>query len=165
MRGQLITSTLSGLTAIAVLWPLHVPAAVGLAVLSFVGDFVPVVGFIASLIPAVLLAMLRGPKAALIVAAVYFGYQIVENYIISPKVYGKAMRISTLTVLLTIIVGGILLGPIGAIILLPVAAAYPAIERIWLQKHLPAETIERHDAIESDDDAESEQATKDALRT
>ncbi len=147
MRGQLITSTLSALTAAAALIPLKVPAALPLAVLAFIGDFVPVVGFIASIVPAVLLALLVGPKAAVIVAAVYVGYQVLENYIISPRVYGKAMRLSTLTVLLSIVIGGMLMGPVGAIIILPIAAAYPSVERIWLQKHLPEDTVEQHEAI------------------
>lgn len=149
MRGQLITSTLSAIAAAAVLIPLGVPAAVPLVVLAFIGDFVPVIGFIASIVPAVLLALLVGPPEAVIVAAVYIGYQSLENYVISPKVYGAAMRLSTLTVLLAILVGGTLMGPIGAIIMLPIAAAYSAIERIWLEKHLPEDTVERHEAIES----------------
>jgi predicted PurR-regulated permease PerM len=149
MRGQLITSTTSAAAALAVLLPFGVPAAVPLAALAFIGDFVPVIGFLASIIPAVLMGLLVSPAAALSVAAVYIGYQLLENYVIAPKVYGSAMRLSTLAVLLTITVGGTLLGPMGAIILLPIVASYPAVERIWLARHLPADTVPRHEALEN----------------
>ena len=149
MRGQLITSAASAATALAVLLPFGVPAAVPLAALAFIGDFVPVIGFLASIVPAVLMALLVSPTAAVSVAAVYIAYQLLENYVIAPKVYGNAMRLSTLTVLLVIAIGGTLLGPVGAIIFLPIAASYPAVERIWLARHLPADTIPRHEALEN----------------
>jgi predicted PurR-regulated permease PerM len=164
MRGQLITSTLAALAALAVLVPLGVPAALPLAALAFVGDFIPVIGFIASIVPAVLLATLVSPTAAVIVAAGYIGYQALENYIITPRVYGKAMRLSTLSVLLAISIGGSLMGAIGAVLLLPVFAAYPAVERIWLRRHLPVGTVEKHDRIEAEDERESERGTREALK-
>jgi predicted PurR-regulated permease PerM len=164
MRGQLITSTTSALAALAVLLPLRVPAALALAALAFIGDFIPVVGFIASLVPAVLLALIVSPTAALTVAAVYFGYQALENYVIAPRVYGKSMRLSTLTVLLAIAVGGTLLGAVGAVLVLPLFAAYPAVERIWLKRHLVAGTVEKHEKIEAEDDRESEKGTREALK-
>jgi predicted PurR-regulated permease PerM len=148
MRGQLITSSLAAAVALAALVSLHVPAAVPLAVLAFVGDFVPVLGTLAAAVPAVLLALLVSPTAAIIVIAAYLAYHLVENYFVVPRVYGKAMRLSTLTVLLTVTVGGVLFGPAGAVLMLPIAAAYPAIERIWLRPHLAPDTVARHDAIE-----------------
>lgn len=147
MRGQLITSTLSFLVSIATLLPLHVPGALVLAVLAFVGDFVPVIGFIASLVPAVLLALSVSPTAALIVLAAYVGYQMFENYMIAPRVYGRAMELSRTAVLLGIAAGGALLGPLGAILILPFLSAYPSIERIWLADYLADGTVERHEAV------------------
>src|SRR5512142_2317385 len=97
MRGQLITSSLAAVVAVVTLLLLHVPAAVPLAVLAFVGDFVPVLGFIASVGPALMLALLVSPVAALIVLAAYAAYHVVENYLVVPRVYGRAMRLSTLT--------------------------------------------------------------------
>lgn len=148
VRGNLITSVLSFIAALAVLVPLHVPAALPLAVLAFFGDFVPVAGFLLSLAPAVLLAATVSPAAALIVLAVYVGYQALENYVISPRVYGRQLDMSGLAVVLAIAVGGILAGPIGAILILPFVAAWPAVEKIWLADRLPPDTIPIHEAIE-----------------
>jgi predicted PurR-regulated permease PerM len=147
VKGQFITSTLSFIAAISVLVPLKVPAAFPLAVLAFFGDFVPVAGFLVALAPAVLLAATVSPSAALIVAAVYVGYQALENYVIAPRVYGKRLDLSPLAVVLAIAVGGALMGPIGAILMLPLVAAWPAIEKIWFADRLPPDTIEKHDEI------------------
>lgn len=148
VRGNVITSFICAGWALTTLLVLHVPAAIPLAVIAFVADFVPVVGTVVQLVPAVLLALTVSPTAALLVCASYGFYHLLENYVIIPRVYGKAMRLSTLTVLLSVTVGGILQGALGAVLILPVVAAYPIIERIWLRDELPADTVARHEAIE-----------------
>lgn len=163
MRGQIITSTLAFVVGAAVLVPLHVPAALTLALIAFIGDFVPVVGFIAASVPAVLLALTVSPTAAVIVAAVYIAYRFIEDYLVAPKVYGRSMKVSNLTVLLAIVIGGVLMGPIGAVLALPVVAAWAPIERIWFHDRLPEDTIEKHDALESEDHEEAEEATSEVL--
>jgi predicted PurR-regulated permease PerM len=164
MRGQLITSTLAAAVALGTLVPLGVPAAIPLAVLAFVGDFVPVLGFIASIVPAIMLALAVSPAAALIVLAAYVAYHLVENYYVIPRVYGKAMRLSTLTVLLSVSIGGIVAGPAGAVLILPIAAAYPPIERIWLRPHLAPDTVPKHEAIEGEDEERAERVAEDVMR-
>jgi predicted PurR-regulated permease PerM len=149
MRGQAITCALSGAWAYLVLTVLHVPAALPLALLAVVADLVPVVGTVVMTVPAVLFALLVGPVQALIVFAAYMFYNLVESYFIIPRVYGNQMRLSTLTVLLAVAVGGMLQGALGAILILPLVAAYPIVERIWLRDKLPDDTVARHEKIES----------------
>jgi predicted PurR-regulated permease PerM len=144
MRGQLFNCCLCSSVALTALLLLHVPAALPLAVLTFMCDIVPVVGTIVMTIPAVLLALLVSPTAALIIFAVYLGYHLTESYFIIPRVYGKQMRLSTLTVLLAVTAGGALQGPIGAVLVLPFVAAYPIVEKIWLKDQLPEDTVEKH---------------------
>lgn len=148
MRGQAITCILCGAWAYVVLLVLRVPAALPLAAIAFIADLVPVVGTIIMTVPAVLLALTLGPARALIVVAAYLFYHLVESYVIVPRVYGRQMRLSTLTVLLAITVGAALQGAIGAILILPFVAAYPIIERIWLRDTLPEDTVARHEAME-----------------
>lgn len=151
MRGQAITCVLCGGVALTTLTLLRVPAALPLAVLAFFCDLIPVVGTIIMTVPAVLLALLVGPVQAAIVFVVYMAYHLVESYWIIPRVYGGQMRLSTLTVLLAITIGGTLQGAVGAVLILPFAAAYPIVERIWLQERLPEDTVERHEALEKDE--------------
>jgi predicted PurR-regulated permease PerM len=147
MRGQVITCFLCGGWAFLVLILTHVPAALPLAVIAFLADLLPVVGTIAMTVPAVLLALTRGPVVALLVFAGYMLYHFVESYFIVPRVYGKQMRLSTLTVLLAIMIGGSLQGVAGAILILPFVAAYPIVERLWLREKLPEDTVERHEEL------------------
>ena len=147
MRGQAITCFLCAGVALTTLMILHIPGAVPLAVLAFVADLVPVVGTIVMMVPAVLLAMLVSPMKALIVLAVYLAYHLTESYLIIPRVYGHEMRLSTLTVLLAVTVGGTLQGALGAVLILPFVAAYPVVEEIWLQRKL-GETVDEHERIE-----------------
>jgi predicted PurR-regulated permease PerM len=149
MRGQAITCCLCGGMALTTLLLLHIPAAVVLAVLAFVADLVPVVGTIAMTIPAVALALTVSPLKAFIVAAVYLAYHLTESYWIIPRVYGREMRLSTLTVLLAVTAGGALQGALGAVLILPFVAAYPVIERIWLRDEVGARTVADHRRIES----------------
>ena len=148
MRGNVITSIICAVYVVAVTSALRIPAPLLLAVIAFIFDFVPVVGTIAMTVPAALLALTVSPARSVIVIAAYLAYHLIENYLIIPRVYGKQMQLSTLTVLLAITAGGMLLGVIGAVLALPVAAAYPIIERIWLRDQLPPDTVERHEELE-----------------
>ena len=99
------------------------------------------------IIPAVLLAFAVSPLKALIVLVVYLAYHLTESYWIIPRVYGRQMRLSTLTVLLAVTVGGVLQGAIGAVLILPFVAAYPVIEELWLAPRL-GDTVDEHERIE-----------------
>jgi predicted PurR-regulated permease PerM len=123
---------------------LHVPAALLLALIAGLFDFVPVIGFITSSLFAVAMALTVSPSTALIVFGLYLAYHLIENYVISPWAYGDRLKLSNVAVILAFAVGGELAGVTGALIALPIAAAYPALERIWLREKLPAETVREH---------------------
>lgn len=148
MRGQVITCCLCGGMSLITLSVLHVPGAIALAVLAFIADLVPVVGTIAMTVPAVGVAAAKSPFAAIVVLVVYIAYHLTESYWIIPRVYGTQMRLSTLTVLLAVLVGGTLQGALGAVLILPFVAAYRPIERIWLTERL-GETVREHELVES----------------
>jgi putative heme transporter len=147
VRGNMITSLFATIWVLAWLTVLGVPAALLLAVIAGIADFVPVLGFIASVLPAALLALTVSPRAALAVLALYITYHVIENYFIGPWAYGRRLRLSELAVILAFVAGATLAGVIGAIIALPMAALYPTIERIWLREQLPPETVPEHRAL------------------
>ena len=155
MRGQVITSVLCGIWVYAMLMLLHVPAALPLAVVAAIADIIPVVGTIIMTLPGVLVAFAVSPLVALEALVGYLLYHLIENYVVIPSVYGKQMRLSTIGVLLSVTIGGSLLGVAGAVLALPFVAAYPIIERLWLGSYLAPETIEDHAALH-DENADSE---------
>jgi predicted PurR-regulated permease PerM len=148
VAGNLITSIIAFTCTFIALSLLKVPAALLLAVVAGVSDFLPVVGFILGAAPTILLALTVSGTTALIVAAFYLAYNTVENYLISPLAYGDRLKLSNVAVILAFVIGGEIAGVIGALIALPVAAIYPAIERIWLRDKLGADTVREHKAIE-----------------
>lgn len=148
VAGNVITSIIATVATLIALSILKVPAALLLAILAGLSDFVPVVGFFLTAIPTILMGLTVSGTTGLIVAVFYVAYNTVENYVISPWAYGDRMRMSNLAVLLAFIVGGQVAGVIGALIVLPIAALYPSIEEIWLRDQVGNATVEEHKAIE-----------------
>ena len=151
MVGQLITSLLCGAYAFIILSILHVPNAALLAVIAGVFDILPLIGFFLSIIPALIVAISVSPVTAGLVFILYGAYHIVENYLIVPKIYGNRLRLSTLTVLVSCMAAALVAGVVGAIAILPIIASYPIIERIWLKRHLEADTVAKHAQIDAEE--------------
>jgi predicted PurR-regulated permease PerM len=129
--GQAINSTLFALFSLILLSTLNVPSAAVLALIAAIGDAIPQIGVILATIPAVLLALTQSLETALIVLAAYFVYQQIENYVTSPRVFSRTLQLSPLVTLLAVLIGGTLLGIIGLLLALPVAAAIPTVAAIW----------------------------------
>jgi predicted PurR-regulated permease PerM len=145
VSGQVITSALVTIFVFAVLSVLHVPGALLLAILAGLLDTLPIVGILLAIVPAFLLALSVSPKTAVIVVGLYVLFHALEVYFIVPKVYGRHLRVSTLTVLLGLLAGTLLAGIPGALAALPVIASYAAIERIWLKPFLRDGVSEKHE--------------------
>jgi predicted PurR-regulated permease PerM len=147
VRGQLLAALLFAVFTVALLSILRVPAAVPLAVIAGVCDIIPVLGILLAIVPAVVLALTVSPTTAFVALLAYLGYHLFETYFLLPRIYGAKLRISTLSVLLALIVGGRLQGIIGAVLVLPVVAAYPIIERHWLGGYLQPRVLTDHQAL------------------
>ena len=104
------------------------------------------------------------PVAAVSVLVLYLLYHLLENSVIIPRVYGRRLRLSTLAVLIALVVGGHLYGILGAILVLPLVAAYPIVERIWLHEYLSDEVIRDHTALEAAAATGSDRAVEKVLR-
>ena len=164
VRGQVITSVLFTMYVAIVLSLFRVPAALPMALLAGLCDVIPVVGIVIATVPASLLAFTVSPTAGAAVFGLYAIYHVVESYYIVPRIYGTHLRLSTLAVLLALMVGTALQGLIGAILVLPLVAAYPIIERIWLARYLSPEVIKDHGALAGSVDSGSEQVVETVLQ-
>ena len=145
--GNALTSLVTAVATFVALVALKVPAALVLAIIAGLFDFIPVVGFLLSLgITAVMAATVSTP-AVIGVIAFYLVFNAIENYFIIPKVYGRELAMSNLAVLVAVAVGGQLGGVMGALLALPIAATYPIVERIWLRDRLGEDTVEIHNRL------------------
>ena len=122
MRGQVITSVMMAIFTFAVLSIARVPNAVALALFAGVVDVLPYVGGLLACAPAVLTALGGGLTTALLVGAALTAYQEIESRIIIPRIYGKVLRLPAATVMISLLIGGRLLGIVGVFLALPIAA-------------------------------------------
>ena len=122
MRGQLITSAAIGVFTFLLLVICKVPNALSLALFAALADVIPFVGAVLASAPAVLSALVEGVSTGMVVLVVLFVYQELETRILVPKVYGQVLRLSPTAVILALLAGGTLLGMIGALLALPIAA-------------------------------------------
>jgi predicted PurR-regulated permease PerM len=123
---SLIAGTVVGVTAAII----GAPFPVVLAVIVGLFDLIPQIG---SLIAAVIVVSITlagaGLGPAVILAVVILVYQQVENYVIQPVVYRRAIELSGFATIAVVMVGGALMGVIGAILAVPVAGSLKVIFR------------------------------------
>ena len=122
MRGQLITSAAIGVFTFLLLVSCKVPNALSLALFAALADVIPFVGGLLAAGPAILSALPRGLPVATAVGVSMFIYMQFENRILVPRVYGHVLRLSPAAVVLALLAGGTLLGVMGALLALPIAA-------------------------------------------
>src|SRR3954447_11496288 len=104
----------------AALWIIGVPLPVLWGVLSFLTNFIPNVGFIIGLVPPALLALLTGGVSEmLLVIAVYCVLNFVIQTVIQPRFVGDSVGLAMTTTFVALVFWAWLLGPIGALLAIP----------------------------------------------
>jgi predicted PurR-regulated permease PerM len=149
IRGNIVTSLLAGIITWIALLAMQVPAALVLALIAGILDLVPIIGFFLSAAPAIVLGLSVSPLVAAGVVVFYLLYNLVENYYIQPVVYGKELRLSNLAVIAAFVVGATLGGVLGAVMALPIAAIYPDVERIWLDRPGSTDPADEHRRVQA----------------
>ncbi len=128
--GAFFLATLAGIVTYAVLSVLGTPFAVPLAILFGFFDLVPLVGAtIGGILVGIVVAFFDFPGDLIVWVIVFIGYQQLENYVFQPLVYGRAVQVHPLIVLISILIGASLLGVLGALMAIPAAATIQAIVR------------------------------------
>ncbi|TFC81568.1 AI-2E family transporter [Cryobacterium cheniae] len=132
VRGTAIVAIVDALFIGIGLWILQVPLALPLAVIVFVGAFIPIVGATAAGILAALVALVTNDlTTAIIVVAIVIAVNQLEGNFLSPVVLGKSLRLHGLVILLALTAGTILGGIVGAVISVPIAAVGWAVIKAW----------------------------------
>ena len=107
---------------------LGVPLALPLAVLTFLGGFVPIVGaVIAGALAALVALVTQGPTTALIVLAIVVAVQQIEGNVLQPILQGRALGMHEGVILLSVAAGASLYGVTGAFLAVPVVAVATAV--------------------------------------
>jgi predicted PurR-regulated permease PerM len=97
--------------------------ALFLAIVAAFGELIPTFGPLIALVPALLFALTLGPEAVVATLILYLAIMFLEGQVLVPTIEGKQFEIHPAWVLVLILAGLALVGPLGAILALPVAAA------------------------------------------
>jgi predicted PurR-regulated permease PerM len=124
------------------LWILGVPLVLPLAVLTFFGGFIPIIGAFVAGAFAVLIALVsNGFTTALIVLAIVILVQQIEGNVLQPIIQGRGFNLHAAVVILAVTAGSSLAGIIGAFLSVPVAAIIAVVYR-YIRDELDAHSPE-----------------------
>ncbi|WP_223626173.1 AI-2E family transporter [Microbacterium sp. EST19A] len=122
-RTQLFVATIDAIGIGLGAFLLQVPLALPVAVLVFLGSFIPIVGAVATGAVAVFLALVyNGPWIALFMLLVVLAVQQIEGHILQPIMMGSAVKVHPLAVVLVVAGGAMIAGIPGALFAVPLAA-------------------------------------------
>ncbi len=122
-RTQLLVATIDAIGIGLGAFLLGVPLAIPVAVLVFLGAFVPIVGAVVTGAIAVFLALVyNGPWIALWMLVVVLGVQQLEGHVLQPLLMGSAVKVHPLAVVLVVAGGAMIAGIPGALFAVPLAA-------------------------------------------
>ncbi|MEV8267553.1 AI-2E family transporter [Microbacterium sp. NPDC076911] len=123
LMGMVVLAFFNSLVAFTLHLVLGLPFPLLMGVLAFCITIIPLVGPVLYWITASVLAVFTSPIAALIFAICYLVYIQIEAYVITPKVMSKAIEIPGALVVIGALIGGTLLGLLGALVAVPVTAS------------------------------------------
>lgn len=131
-RKYLIVSTVFGLIVAVfdgvALWLLGIPLPVLWALLSFITNYIPNIGFVIGLVPPALLALLDGgPQAMVWVIVLYCVINFVVQSVIQPKFVGDAVGLSVTVTFLSLVFWSWVLGALGALLAIPMTLLVKAL--------------------------------------
>jgi predicted PurR-regulated permease PerM len=133
VAGNVLISVIAGVTAYIVMEILKLPFAVPLAVLVAFFDLIPLVGSaIAGAVVGIVAAIVGFPTKLIVWVVWLIVYQQIENNVIQPVVYRRTVAIHPLIVIVAVLIGGSLLGILGALLAIPIAASVQiVVKELW----------------------------------
>jgi AI-2 transport protein TqsA len=131
-RKYFLVSTIFGLIVAVIdtifLWIIGVPGAALWGLLAFLTNYIPNIGFVLGVIPPALLGLLAGGPGLML--AVIIGYSVINMIIqsvIQPKLVGDAVGMSASLTFLSLVVWAWIIGPLGAILAIPLSLLVKAL--------------------------------------
>lgn len=129
LLGNLAISVVAGTIAGVSAWLLGLPFPLVLAVITGLLDLIPQVGATVAAVILVAVALTVGTGAAIAMLVIQLIYQQVENYVVYPIVYRRAVELTAFTTIVAVLIASSLLGVVGAILAVPFAAVIKIVLR------------------------------------
>lgn len=137
LLGQAVSMLLLGVATFFVLSALGIPFALLLALFTAMMTFIPNFGPIVAAVPILLVTLISEPEKLFLVCVFYLVLQMVEGFIITPKIQEKAIKVPAVLVLLAQLILVNLLGVLGVLSALPLIACGSVLfNRIYVERVL-----------------------------
>jgi len=133
--GNLLTSVFAMAASFVVLVLLGIPTPLPLSFIYGVFDIIPIIGATLGGVMLVAIALFHSVSAAIIMTVFIIAYQQLETVWIQPRVYGRALNLPNVVVLIAAILGGTLAGLIGALLAIPLAACLKVLVMAYLDRN------------------------------
>ena len=121
--GNVITSVIAGAGTYLWLLAFGIPYPILLAMFVALLDLIPVIGSTIGGAVVSLVALTVSLPVAIATLVFYIGYRLAEDYLIVPRIMGRTVQVPAIVSLVAVLIGGVLLGIVGALVAIPVAAA------------------------------------------
>lgn len=129
VMGQVVIGFIASVLGYIFMSIMQIPFAIVLSFIAFLLGLIPLVGTITSAVIIIAVALSVSPTTALVAAIYYLVYMQIEAYVISPRILNKAVAVPGSVVVIAALAGGTVLGVLGALVAIPVAAAFILITR------------------------------------
>jgi predicted PurR-regulated permease PerM len=123
MLGNILTSVIAGLGTFFWMLAFGIPYPILLGLLVALLDLVPVIASTVGGAVVTLIALTVSLPVAIGTLVFYIGFRLAEDYFIVPRVMGRTVQVPAIVSMVAVLVGGVLLGIVGALIAIPAAAA------------------------------------------
>ena len=123
VAGAVSIAALAAVTTFLLLMVLSVDYPVALAMLVFMTGLIPLIGATIGAVVVVSVALFTSVEVGIVMAVWYLVYQQVENYLLYPRIMQRSVDVSPAATVVAVLVGGSLLGVLGALLAIPIAAA------------------------------------------
>lgn len=123
VAGAVFIASIAAALTFMMLVTLGVDYPVALAMLVFLTGLIPLIGATIGAIIIVTVSLFTSVQVGIIVAVYYLIYQQVENYVLYPRIMKRSVDVSPAATVVAVLIGGSLLGVLGALLAIPIAAA------------------------------------------
>ena len=123
VAGAIAIASIAATLTFTMLVTLGVDYPVALALLVFLTGLIPLIGATIGAIIIVTVSLFTSVQVGIIVAVYYLIYQQVENYVLYPRIMKRSVDVSPAATVVAVLIGGSLLGVLGALLAIPIAAA------------------------------------------
>ena len=123
VSGQATVAFIASIFGLILAFSLGLPYPAAIALLMFVCGAIPLIGHLLGVTAVTLIALSKSPTDAIICFLIYLAYIQVENYVIMPRIMRKSLSIPGVVTIIAALIGVSLLGVVGGILAVPIAAA------------------------------------------